>query len=156
MKPADDTSYFDEVNTHLSSFSGNIPTHRSESERKYSFNALAFGEQLAIWNALWLNPINWYTRLHAYFFLERHIKNPEHLKAMWPTIVNWQNQIDDWPLCDSLSKIYTRILEIDPKRCTPNYNNGMRIKTFGKGGNRWYHCCITAVPKNNSCPLVRL
>ena len=32
---------------------------------------------------------------------------------MWPVIVEWQNSVDDWGLCDSLSKVYTKIIEVN-------------------------------------------
>ena len=36
------------------------------------------------------------------------------LKTMWPVIVQWQDQVDDWPLCDALAKIYTKALVAEP------------------------------------------
>ncbi|MEJ0081710.1 MAG: DNA alkylation repair protein [Puia sp.] len=33
---------------------------------------------------------------------------------MWPVIVKWQDQVDDWPLCDALAKIYTKTLVVAP------------------------------------------
>jgi len=103
------------VHAHISAVQGNIPLHRRESKRVYSFSGLAFTEQLAIWDELWRTTANWYTRLHAYFFLERHLKKEAELKAMWPVIVQWQDQVDDWALCDSLAKIYTKILVVEPE-----------------------------------------
>ena len=104
----------DEIKGHLNSFSGNIPLHRRESKRAYSFSKAPFAEQLAIWDWVWNNNSGFYLRVHAHFFLERHMKKPDALQAMWPVIGRWQDTVNDWPLCDSLSKIYTRILEILP------------------------------------------
>jgi 3-methyladenine DNA glycosylase AlkD len=114
MKSAKSTSPTEEVKAHLGSFQGNIPLHRRESKRPYTFSALPFGEQLAIWDELWRTADHWRTRLHAFFFLERHLKKETELRAMWPVIVCWQDQVDDWGLCDALAKIYTKILEIEP------------------------------------------
>ncbi len=36
------------------------------------------------------------------------------LRQLWPVIVNWQDQVNDWGLCDALAKVYTRLLEIMP------------------------------------------
>jgi 3-methyladenine DNA glycosylase AlkD len=104
----------EEIKAHLGSFYGNIPTHRRESKQKYTFSALPFGEQLVVWDELWRTADDWWVRLHAFFFLERHIKKENELKEMWPVIVHWQDQVDDWGLCDSLAKIYTKILEVEP------------------------------------------
>jgi 3-methyladenine DNA glycosylase AlkD len=104
----------DEIKTHLGSFSGSIPVHRRESKRVYSFSKLPFSEQLAIWDHIWRTHSGFYPRLHAYFFLERHLKKENELLEMWPVIVNWQDEVDDWPLCDALAKVYTRILEVLP------------------------------------------
>jgi 3-methyladenine DNA glycosylase AlkD len=114
MKPLDHTVALQEVQAHLATVQGDIPLHRRESKRVYSFSALPFTDQLAIWDQLWKTGTNWYIRLHAYFFLERHIKKENELREMWPVIVHWQDQVDDWGLCDALAKIYTKILVVTP------------------------------------------
>jgi len=114
MKPLDHTLTLQEVQAHLATVRGDIPLHRRESKRVYSFSALPFTDQLAIWDQLWKTGTNWYIRLHAYFFLERHIKKENELREMWPVIVHWQDQVDDWGLCDALAKIYTKILVVMP------------------------------------------
>jgi 3-methyladenine DNA glycosylase AlkD len=106
--------YAEEIKTHLKSFEGNIPLHRKESRRVYGFSHLPFEEQLAIWDRVWRSNNDFYLRLHAYFFLERHMKKESELLALWPVIIKWQDNVDDWGLCDALAKIYTRILEISP------------------------------------------
>ena len=99
----------------MSAISGEVfPVHRRESKRKYSFSGLPFGEQLAIWDQLWCGENNFWVRLHAYFFLERHVKNKVALLEMWPAFVRWQDYVDDWGLCDALAKIYTKILVVAP------------------------------------------
>src|ERR1700761_2387811 len=104
----------DEIKAHLNNFSGNIPLHRSESKRRYSFSSAAFTDQLLIWDDVWRNNNSFYLRLHAYFFLERHLKKESELKLMWPVVVQWQEQVNDWGLCDALAKVYTKILELMP------------------------------------------
>ncbi|MDB5123281.1 MAG: alkylation repair enzyme [Mucilaginibacter sp.] len=104
-----------EVRAHIGAVWGNVPTHRLESKRAYSFSGLPFAVQLAIWDELWRTEDSFWLRLHAYFFLERHIKKEAELREMWPVIVHWQDQVDDWGLCDALAKIYTKILAIAPK-----------------------------------------
>jgi 3-methyladenine DNA glycosylase AlkD len=114
MKPAEYTAHLHEIQTHVSALQGNTPFHRRESKRGYSFSKLPFTEQLAIWDQLWQSTNNWYDRLHAYFFLERHLKKEAELRQMWPVIVHWQNQVNDWGLCDALAKIYTKLLVVMP------------------------------------------
>jgi 3-methyladenine DNA glycosylase AlkD len=110
------STHIQEVLTHLGAISGSVPKHRSESKRKYSFSGLPFATQLTIWDELWRTENNFWTRLHAYFFLERHCTKEVWLKEMWPVIVHWQDQVDDWGLCDALAKIYTKILVVEPQK----------------------------------------
>ena len=105
-----------EIIKHISQVSGNIPTHRKASKHSYSFSQQSFAEQLSIWNHAWNHSPHFRVKLHAFFFLEQHMKRKETLEQMWPVIIQWQDSVDDWPLCDSLSKIYTRILELFPAR----------------------------------------
>jgi 3-methyladenine DNA glycosylase AlkD len=103
-----------EVGSHIRSLHGNVPLHRRESKRGYSFSKLPFSGQLAIWDVVWHTENDFWARLHAFFFLERHLKKESELLAMWPVIVQWQEQVDDWGLCDALAKIYTKILVVAP------------------------------------------
>jgi len=115
MKQDNNPIQLQEVRAHISAIRGNVPTHRRESKRGYSFSGLPFTVQLAVWDQLWRTEDNFWLRLHAFFFLERHIKNEAQLKEMWPVIVGWQDQVDDWGLCDALAKIYTKILVVAPR-----------------------------------------
>ena len=102
-----------EVLDHLHNIRGDVPFHRRESKRIYSFSNWPFTEQLAVWDELWHTQNDFWIRVHCFFFLERHIKKTDNLTEMWPVIVNWQFRVDDWGLCDSLAKIYTKILEVN-------------------------------------------
>ena len=103
-----------EIRAHIHAISGSVPVHRRESRRQYSFSDWPFGEQLAIWDELWRTETNFWFRLHAYFFFERHLKKESELLQMWPVIVRWQDDIDDSGLCDALAKVYTKILVVAP------------------------------------------
>jgi 3-methyladenine DNA glycosylase AlkD len=115
MNQESNPSCLQEIRTHIAAIRGDVPTHRRESKRAYSFSGVPFAEQLAIWDQVWRTEDNFWFRLHAYFFLERHIKNGMQLKEMWPVIVRWQDHVDDWGLCDALAKIYTKILVVAPQ-----------------------------------------
>jgi 3-methyladenine DNA glycosylase AlkD len=114
MEKSDYHIQLQEVREHISILRGNVPMHRRESRRGYTFSSLPFTEQLAIWDELWRTENDFWVRLHAFFFLERHLKKESELREMWPVIVRWQEQVDDWGLCDALAKIYTKILVILP------------------------------------------
>ena len=103
-----------EVVQHINTVSGNVPTHRRASRHSYSFSNSPIEQQLAIWDLVWRNSDDFWMRVHAVFFLERNMNKPGALQAMWPVIVKWQDQVDDWPLCDALAKIYTKTLFVAP------------------------------------------
>jgi 3-methyladenine DNA glycosylase AlkD len=103
-----------EVVQHINTIAGNVPIHRRESKHSYSFSNVPFEQQLAIWDQVWRNSDDFWVRLHAFFFLERNMNNPGALQVMWPIIVKWQDQVDDWPICDALAKIYTKALVVAP------------------------------------------
>jgi hypothetical protein len=71
-----------EILTHLRSISGNVPLHRRESKCIYSFSSWPFAEQLAVWDHLWRTQNDFWTRVHAFFFLERHMKKEASLREM--------------------------------------------------------------------------
>jgi 3-methyladenine DNA glycosylase AlkD len=107
-------SYLQEVLQHVNSLPGIVPAQRKASKQSYSFSNRSFAEQLAVWNTIWQKTNSFWVRVHAFFFLERNIKNEEALKQMWPLIIKWQDFVDDWGLCDALAKIYTNILVVLP------------------------------------------
>jgi hypothetical protein len=120
-----------EIRSHINRLRGNVPLHRRESRRRYSFSGLPFTEQLAIWDELWRNENGFWLRLHAFFFLERHLKKELELREMWPVIVHWQEQVDDWGLCDALAKVYTKILVVAPDEVYA------QLQQWNRDGNLW-------------------
>ena len=108
-----------EVSKKLAAIPANVPAHRKAARQPYSFSGLTFDEQLAVWDHIWKNTGGFWVRVHATFFLERHLKSDEQLKAMWPVIVHWQDSIDDWGLCDALAKVFTKILVVAPAKVYP-------------------------------------
>ena len=105
-----------EVSKHLSAVAANVPAHRKAARHAYAFSDGSFEEQLQVWDHIWNNTRGFWVRVHATFFLERHLKKREHLEAMWPVIVRWQDSVDDWGLCDALAKVYTKILVVAPDK----------------------------------------
>src|SRR5260221_540395 len=105
-----------EITRHINTITGNVPAHRHASKHPYSFSASPFEQQLAIWDQVWHNTDDFWVRAHAFFFLERNMNKADALQAMWPVIVKWQDQVNDWPLCDCLAKIYTKVLVVTPAK----------------------------------------
>ena len=99
---------------HILTIRGNVPAHRTASRHNYSFSDKPFAQQLVAWDHIWHATDDFWVRVHATFFLERHMKKTDTLKQMWPVVVKWQDNVDDWPLCDVLAKIYTKILVVEP------------------------------------------
>jgi 3-methyladenine DNA glycosylase AlkD len=121
----------DEIRAHIRALRGSVPLHRRESRQQYSFSSLPFTDQLIVWDELWRTENDFWLRLHAYFFLERHLKKESELREMWPVIVGWQEQVDDWGLCDALAKIYTKILVVMPAEVYA------QLKEWNRNQNLW-------------------
>jgi 3-methyladenine DNA glycosylase AlkD len=103
-----------EVTRHINIITGNVPAHRHASKHAYSFSSSPFEQQLAVWDYVWHRTDDFWVRVHAIFFLERNMLKPDALLAMWPVIVKWQDKVNDWPLCDALAKIFTKVLVVVP------------------------------------------
>jgi 3-methyladenine DNA glycosylase AlkD len=120
-----------EVSKHLAAIPANVPAHRKAARHVYAFSDGSFREQLGVWDHIWKNSGGFWVRVHATFFLERHLKKQEHLEAMWPVIVHWQDSVDDWGLCDALAKVYTKILVIAPDKVY------RVLRQWNKDGDLW-------------------
>ena len=107
--------YLTEVTERIQSTDSIIPAQRAAYKKGFSFSGLPFGEQLPIWDYIWHQPATYRHKLYAIFYLEDHMKKTAHHEKLWETSVKWQELVDDWGLCDSLSKIYTKIMETQPE-----------------------------------------
>jgi 3-methyladenine DNA glycosylase AlkD len=123
--------YYLEASQHIKAIPPSTPLHRKASRHRYSFSTRCFKEQLEIWDSIWKNADDFWLRAHAFFFLERNLKNEQELKEMWPVVVKWQDDIDDWGLCDALAKIYTNILTVLPGKVYT------QLKKWNRDGNLW-------------------
>jgi 3-methyladenine DNA glycosylase AlkD len=100
-----------EVTTAIAAVSSVIPEQRKLHKAGFSFSTQPFEQQLKIWTYIWKQGESFYSRLHAYLFLEQHVTRKELLPMLWHTSKSWQHEVDDWALCDSLAKINTKALE---------------------------------------------
>jgi 3-methyladenine DNA glycosylase AlkD len=120
-----------EARQHINTIKVNVPAHRSSAKHIYSFSGKSFSQQLGIWDYIWHHADEFWVKVHAIFFLERHMKKTDSLKQMWPVVRKWQDKIDDWPLCDALAKIYTKILVVEPAKVYPT------LKQWNKDDDLW-------------------
>ena len=124
-------AHIKEVTGIINNAGSTIPHHRSAFKAGFSFSTLTFEEQLAIWGHIWKHHDDYRMRIYAFFFLEQHMKNMARLRLIWETAVHWQEEANSWELCDSLSKIYTRALEIKPDVVYA------QLKKWNKDANLW-------------------
>ena len=107
------------------------PAHRKLFRKGYTFSGLPALEQLKIWEYIWKNASDFWARGHAFLFPESKMKDKEFLLDSWETIKCWQNTVDNWGLCDGLSKIYTKTLEVIPDKVLP------QLEKWNRSRNPW-------------------
>ena len=102
--------YHDDVVARINSTSLAIPAQRRAFKQGFSFSKEPFESQLEIWDHIWKQSNSFRARVHAYFFLEQYVNKKDFHDQLWKTSSSWQEEIDDWPLCDGLAKINSKIL----------------------------------------------
>jgi 3-methyladenine DNA glycosylase AlkD len=108
-----------EVQSRCAGIAPVVPLHRSAFKRGYSFSHLPPDEQFILWDHVWMKADNFWPMAHAYFYCETILKNERQIIALWPSLMKWQDRSDRWELNDCLSKVYSRILEVDPAMVFP-------------------------------------
>ena len=104
--------YMIEVTDKVNASAKNATVQRRLSKSGYSFSGLPVSEQMIVWDYIWNNSSDFWVCIQSYLFLEAHIKDKQFLVGSWETIKHWQKSVFNWGMCDGLSKIYTKILEI--------------------------------------------
>jgi 3-methyladenine DNA glycosylase AlkD len=125
------TDHYREVLQHVKTVPRSTPLQRKASRHSYSFSKKSFIEQLEIWDGIWKSSNDFWLHAHAFFFLERNMKDKKSIKQMWPVVFRWQDDIDGWGLCDAMAKIYTNILTLLPDKV---YS---QLKKWNKDSNLW-------------------
>lgn len=100
-------------------------------KQKYSFSGKSFSERLIIWDYIWNNSPDEWTRMQSYLFIDSYIKKKDKLVNSWETIKFWQKRVDNWGYCDALSRIYTKILETIPDKVLK------QLEQWNKSNNFW-------------------
>jgi len=72
--------YHREVLQYIKATLRSTPLQRKASRHSYSFSKRSFKEQLQVWNVIWKNADDFWLRAHAFFFLERNMKDEAALK----------------------------------------------------------------------------
>lgn len=131
MNNEDLKKYLYEVKSKVEGTPKIVTAQTKLSKQKYSFSNQSFSEQLIIWDYIWNNSPDEWTRMQSYLFLDSHIKHKNLLVDSWEKIKNWQKLVDNWGDCDALSRIYTKILEIIPAKVL------VQIEKWNKSTNLW-------------------
>lgn len=120
-----------EVDKRVSSTQLIIPAQRFVFKQGYSFSKLPFVEQLKVWDHIWRTSPGFLSKVQAFFYIEQFVHTKGMLPELWKTIQHWQDQVDSWGLCDCLSKVYTKVLEVIPAEVYP------QLQQWNKSGDLW-------------------
>jgi 3-methyladenine DNA glycosylase AlkD len=123
--------YLAEVEDKVNATTKNATEQRRLSKLKYSFSGQSSSEQLIIWDYIWNNSFDIWTCIQSFLYLESNMKNKQFLLDSWETIKYWQKSVVNWGMCDALSKIYTKILEIIPGEVLK------QLEQWNKSTNLW-------------------
>ncbi len=107
-----------------------VPKQREVFHAGYEFNYLSLSEQLEIWNEIWLFSKSYEALSQSLFFVEKHLRLLDS-RELWQTTMNWTGKVDNWAHSDSLSAIYSYLLEIETKSV---YS---RLKLWNSSRNPW-------------------
>lgn len=107
--------HLQEVSNRIKVTGNTVPDVRRAFRKPYSFSHLPFKEQLVVWEYIWKNASDWRVKTQPFFFCEKYAVKEVNAAHAWNTLKYWQDQVSDWAFCDSLSKIFTKHLELFPK-----------------------------------------
>jgi len=99
------------------------PNLHATQKAGFSFSSKEDSREVArVWNYIWHNSdcfevmslaLGWFE------LLAKNKKRKHELKEHWPLLSAWCERIDNWAHSDSLSGLYARILEQDPRLVYP-------------------------------------
>jgi 3-methyladenine DNA glycosylase AlkD len=120
-----------EVDKIVKNSSKNATVQRQLAKYIYSFSYLPFDEQILIWDYIWKHADNSWVKIQAYFYCEKFAYKKKELSVSWNIIKRWQNYVTGWGECDALAKLYTKILELIPKKVSPV------LREWNRSSNQW-------------------
>jgi DNA alkylation repair enzyme len=112
-------SHLQEVTAAISTSGKTVPEMRNLSKTGFSFSSLPIQEQMAVWDGIWRGTTDFHVKMQAYFYMESLLKRRDLLPTIWAVTQPWQDGVDNWCLCDSLAKIFTKVLEVMPDEVYP-------------------------------------
>lgn len=107
-----------------------VPMLDQTMKNGFSFSEVERAEQAKIWDFVWNHSDCFEVMLLALDYFNDK-KEASLLPAHWKMLKPWSERIDNWAHADTLSGIYARILEIDPKLVYPT------LQTWNKSQNPW-------------------
>ncbi len=106
------------------------PGVRQMVKRGFSFYGLPREQVLEIWDTLWRqSPYGevLFAAVEYYLPIARKQAGPD----LWPVVQGWTERVDNWAHADSLSGLYSQILEQRPDEVYP------RIVTWNAADSEW-------------------
>ena len=120
-------AHLQEVTNRVVSLPAVVLVHRKAFSTGYSFSQLPFLAQLQIWDDIWKQTGSYWVRLQAFFFLEQYVRKTEYHQLIWKTSLSWQEDVNDWSLCDALAKVNTKVLETHTGSWHTVFRKGRRM-----------------------------
>ncbi|MDR3712777.1 MAG: DNA alkylation repair protein [Puia sp.] len=92
-----------------------VPRQRQVFKTGFGHDHLTLQEQLKIWDFCWRHSNLYEVLSQALLFISHHLEKPDQLnhRLLWKTTRGWVGRIDNWAHSDSLSAIYSYLLEKD-------------------------------------------
>ena len=96
----------------------------------FSFSASDSKEIAKIWDQIW-HSSDCFEVMQVALLWFNHSKQKPVLRQYWPLLKKWAMRVDNWAHADSLSCLYARVLEEDPKAVLP------QLKKWNGSKNPW-------------------
>jgi 3-methyladenine DNA glycosylase AlkD len=112
-----------------------VPRQRQVFKAGFSHSTLSLPEQLAIWDALWRDSPLYEVLSQVLLFTSHHLELFD-AALLWETTRGWVGKIDNWAHSDSLSAIYSYLLEKELEEHAINVPAKKSGKTAVKGSSK--------------------
>ena len=90
-----------------------VPAQRLVAKAGFSFSTNSLSDQLHIWDHIYKHGSTYEALSQPFYFLDKNARKIDPLEQ-WETTKKWTAKIDNWAHSDSLSEVYSRLLEIFP------------------------------------------
>ena len=107
------------------------PVRRNLVKAGFTFYRLPAQQVLRVWDDLWMHSDNGDVLSCAIDYM-RHVVGHTDVHAQWPVLRDWIARVDNWCHADSLSGVYSRLVEADPDTVLPV------LRAWNKMEQVWY------------------